>query len=437
VLYACDLKWWDKYHDNVAANANMELWTQDEVAAEKYEISWVKGVNQPGLGRDCIHFGGNSGYQAINLAYLWGASRIVLLGFDCKPVDGKHHWFGQHPAGLTQIQPYDLWLKHFNQLAEELRAEGVQVINCSSDTALTCFERKPIEQTKMNEIHVLAQYGLGDGVYHRPFIKQMVEQYDQVYLETPWPELYSDLPLKFVRPRTTLRTQRKNIERLDLYVDEVPRSVPHTQKMYTGQGIVLAGILGMLSTMYGLPVAELDLPSYPRPKIDKPYMVVRPVTLRKEWRADARGPRPEYLRDFVDYARQFYTVVSVADLEEGEEWIEGPFPYADITYHKGELMPAELLGLIEHAALVVGGVGFIVPICIAYKTPLVCILGGLGAYNSPEVITHPTMDLSRVTFFTPDNFCRCTKMSHTCDKTISNFREKTETYFDEIQALCV
>ena len=114
-------------------------------AKRKYGVNWVLGASKRGLGKDRVHFGGNSGFQAINLAYLWGAARIVLLGFDCKPVGGKDHWFGQHPQGLTQVQPYDLWLDHFPQLAYELKREGVEVINCSRDTALTCFERATIE----------------------------------------------------------------------------------------------------------------------------------------------------------------------------------------------------------------------------------------------------------------------------------------------------
>lgn len=109
-------------------------------------LSWVFGKSKSGLGRDCVHFGGNSGYQAINLAYLWGATRIVLLGFDCKPVAGKDHWFGQHPKGLTQIQPYELWMNNFPLLARELADEGVEVINCSPDTALKCFKRSSIEK---------------------------------------------------------------------------------------------------------------------------------------------------------------------------------------------------------------------------------------------------------------------------------------------------
>jgi hypothetical protein len=96
---------------------------------------------------DVIHQGGNSGYQAINLAYLWGAQTIILLGLDCsKAPDGKDHWFGQHGPGLTQQQPYDIWQARFPQLAQDLKEEGVRVINCSRQTALTCFERMTLEK---------------------------------------------------------------------------------------------------------------------------------------------------------------------------------------------------------------------------------------------------------------------------------------------------
>lgn len=83
----------------------------------------------------------------MNLAYLWGVKNIILLGFDFgKSKDGKAHWFGQHPAGLTQSQPFEYWLKTMPALASDLALQGVRVINASPETALTCFERMPIEQ---------------------------------------------------------------------------------------------------------------------------------------------------------------------------------------------------------------------------------------------------------------------------------------------------
>jgi hypothetical protein len=142
VLYGCDYKWWK--HHNKAIEFAGEKWTQDIKAHREFGLNWIFGRGQPGLGRDCIHFGSNSGYQAINLAYLWGAKRIVLLGFDCRPVNGKAHWFGQHPPQLNQYQPFAIWIDHFNHMATELEKEGVEVINCSPDSALECFKKQDI-----------------------------------------------------------------------------------------------------------------------------------------------------------------------------------------------------------------------------------------------------------------------------------------------------
>jgi hypothetical protein len=144
VLYACDGKWWDKYHADLQFEG--EKWTQDLHAKRRYGLNWVLGKQMPGLGYEAVHFGRSSGYQAINLAFLWGAKRIVLLGFDCKDSNGRAHWFGQHPQGLNQEQPYKLWIANFAKLANDLQTAGVEVINCSTDTALTCFKQVSIDQ---------------------------------------------------------------------------------------------------------------------------------------------------------------------------------------------------------------------------------------------------------------------------------------------------
>ncbi len=53
--------------------------------------------------------------------------------------------------------------------------------------------------------------GLGDNIYQRAFVQQIRRP---VFLETPWPELYQDMPhVQCVRPSTKLRTQAKNIAR--------------------------------------------------------------------------------------------------------------------------------------------------------------------------------------------------------------------------------
>lgn len=91
------------------------------------------------MGKSLIHYNSNSGAQAINLAYLLGASRIILLGYDMGAT-GNTHWFGRHPKGLSTGR-YGNYIPEFTRLAADLSNEGVEVINCTRKTALTQFRR--------------------------------------------------------------------------------------------------------------------------------------------------------------------------------------------------------------------------------------------------------------------------------------------------------
>ena len=82
----------------------------------------------------------------VNLAYLFGAKKIILLGFDMKrDKDKKSHWHGDHPGFLNKSLPVEKWIKNFKQLALDLKSEGVHVINATRDSDLECFEKQKLE----------------------------------------------------------------------------------------------------------------------------------------------------------------------------------------------------------------------------------------------------------------------------------------------------
>lgn len=93
---------------------------------------------------------GNSGAQAINLATLWGARRLVLVGFDmCKAkVDGteQEHWFGAHPKGLLNHSDYGQFVRGMGRMAADLHQDGVEVLNCSPISALPYWRKVTMEQ---------------------------------------------------------------------------------------------------------------------------------------------------------------------------------------------------------------------------------------------------------------------------------------------------
>lgn len=147
VLYAHDVRYWQQRIDEIRAGFRGECWTQSLSAAKRYGLRPIKSYNRDGLTKSptAIHNGGNSGYGAINLAYLFGARRILLVGFDMQRTDGRSHWHGDHAPPLSQGQPFAQWLPRFKRLAADLKAAGVAAINCSPTSALDCFPVVPIE----------------------------------------------------------------------------------------------------------------------------------------------------------------------------------------------------------------------------------------------------------------------------------------------------
>lgn len=82
-----------------------------------------------------VRSGGNSGHQAINLAFHTGAGKILLIGFDHHGT----HWFGEHP--IPSNPDFPSLEKRFEPLAKALRKQGVKIINCTPSSKLKAFER--------------------------------------------------------------------------------------------------------------------------------------------------------------------------------------------------------------------------------------------------------------------------------------------------------
>lgn len=144
VLYSADAVWWREYGDRHAAFTGRRCALAQDGLPEGVE--GLQNRNEPGLGLDRIHTGCNSGYQAINLAFLEGATTIVLVGYDMQHTDGRHHWHPDHPRHLGNFNPGmpELCRSKFTPLARDLAARGVRCINASRESALTCFERIPL-----------------------------------------------------------------------------------------------------------------------------------------------------------------------------------------------------------------------------------------------------------------------------------------------------
>lgn len=157
VCYFCDNQWWQKqlamnprsrdnsksFHDLIY-KAN---WITGAAGFENHpQVRSIKLTKELGLELDPkgVAHGHNSGYQAINLAYHFGAKRIVLLGYDMKlSKDGRTHWHDNSTISpeTFRMELEKSFLPHFKTMKAALKKAGVEVINATPDSALDAFPR--------------------------------------------------------------------------------------------------------------------------------------------------------------------------------------------------------------------------------------------------------------------------------------------------------
>ena len=135
-----DRKWWNEYGGRVSGD--MELWTSNREAARVHKMNYID--SEPGGGisdlRGTIRQGGNSGFQAVGLALLFGAAKVILLGYDMQLTGGKTHWHGDHKGALGNpvLDKMAGWHKHFRLMANQTT---VPILNATRKTALDCFPK--------------------------------------------------------------------------------------------------------------------------------------------------------------------------------------------------------------------------------------------------------------------------------------------------------
>lgn len=155
-LYGCDANWW-KINRTVADNfAGLKI--SQDAKCERLFSGLIRVVhcrrNVDGRPAEIlvdvpavIGWGGNSGFQALNLAVQFGAKRIIMAGFDMTLKAGIH-WHGKHPKGLNNPQERNVnrWRSALDAVAPQLSALGITVINASQVSALTAYTKMSLEE---------------------------------------------------------------------------------------------------------------------------------------------------------------------------------------------------------------------------------------------------------------------------------------------------
>jgi hypothetical protein len=144
-LYGCDANFW--YGSKGFPTFAGFKYSIDPIAA-RYGPQLLKNTGESGLEVDPtgLRTGKNSTYQAVNLAVHLGARRILLLGVDMghSPYSPKY-FYGDRPKGQRN-SPWAAMLLLWPTLLAPLQALGIEIINCSRQTAIDCFPRRTLQE---------------------------------------------------------------------------------------------------------------------------------------------------------------------------------------------------------------------------------------------------------------------------------------------------
>lgn len=125
-LYGMDNEWWRVYGDEVAEVFQGTCYS-------RYGNYGTYAVNDHGH---------NSGAGAILLAAALGATRIILLGYDCS-VSHKKHWHEDHRKPLGNCESISRWPGYFKEVREKLI--DIEILNATRQTSLDVFPLVSLE----------------------------------------------------------------------------------------------------------------------------------------------------------------------------------------------------------------------------------------------------------------------------------------------------
>lgn len=163
VLYAADSQWWGwqaaglpkpmlglsgdqvrERYENFGGQRCSIQYAGSNVVDQRVHILRNKHHPNRGVGlsmdQGALGTGRNSGFQAINLAVLAGAKKIVLLGIDGRP----GHFHGGHPRP-TPDSFYEVMRKAFSEAEDSIREAGVTVLNASPGSSIDSFPKVELQ----------------------------------------------------------------------------------------------------------------------------------------------------------------------------------------------------------------------------------------------------------------------------------------------------
>ena len=162
VFHACNWQFYEAYYEGLK-DKPCDKWTTRPELEGKYEgVNYIEERWEPGLSKDpsYIHAHHGTGPQLVNIAYLYGCTRLILVGWDMRypgkldstnrNYSGPRHFFRDEgfPPGEDALT-----VNHWSRTTEDgtkfgliremstIKPEdyGIEIINATPDSGMKCF----------------------------------------------------------------------------------------------------------------------------------------------------------------------------------------------------------------------------------------------------------------------------------------------------------
>lgn len=128
-LVSTDYSWW-RHHPEAVAMPGRKF-------SGMVDYQKVEGVEKlPG------EHATNSGLLGVKVAVQMGAKKVLLCGFDLH--SPGEHFFGRHGGSLRSTSANRM--EHFKEQFARYRPKGIEIINCTSGSALRCYPRMSLSE---------------------------------------------------------------------------------------------------------------------------------------------------------------------------------------------------------------------------------------------------------------------------------------------------
>jgi len=271
-------------------------------------------------------------------------------------------------------------------------------------------------------------FGFGDNIYHIPFVHKLAQK-GEVFIYTPFPELFQFPNVYCFKPTTNLKLQLKNMTNNGLYSKSAGHK-PRGEKIRFNYGEGFKKGLTIMQSFESIVPLDSEFYFEFNPKqtenVDKilervktsskKLCVIRLPSVRKEWANTSRNCKMEYMQLCINYLKDKYYFVSVGDIGNSENF-DGIEPTGidekRDRHAVNHLNIWETMDLINRSDLALSIQCNIIPICQLLRRKAFIIYGG---YISHAFLSDPR--LFHLGYVEPEPFCSCLNNSHRCNKDI-------------------